>query len=84
MQALSMRLLRVFGELGKERLDLHTLLEAAGNDPAERRRALDAIEDLKRDGLLEERSGDFYAITAKAKRCDSDRVSREFSPLVAA
>ncbi len=67
MQALSMRLLRVFGELGKERLDLHTLLEAAGNDPAERRRALDAIEELKRDGMLEERSGDFYALTAKAK-----------------
>jgi hypothetical protein len=40
MQQLSIRLLRVFGELGKERLDLHTLLEAAGNDPAERRREM--------------------------------------------
>ena len=67
MQPLSIRLLRVFAELGKDRLDLHTLLESAGNDPAERRRVLDTIEELKRDGLLEERSGDFYALTAKAK-----------------
>lgn len=67
MQALSHRLLRVFGELGKDRLDLHTLLESAGNDPAERRLVLDSIEELKREGLLEERSGDFYRLTEKAK-----------------
>ncbi len=67
MQALSIRLLRVFGDLGKDRLDLHTLMESAGNDPAARRLVLDAVEELKREGLLEERSGDFYALTEKAK-----------------
>lgn len=67
MDTFSIRLLRVFAELGKERLDLHTLLEAAGSNPADRRRVLDTIEELKRDGMLEERSGDFYVLTAKAK-----------------
>jgi hypothetical protein len=67
MQPLSIRLLRVFGELGKDRLDLHTLLESAGNDPAERRLVLDAVEELKREGMLEERSGDYYVLTPKAK-----------------
>jgi hypothetical protein len=67
MQALAMRLLRLFAELGKERLDLHTLLESVGSDPRQRRLVLDAIEDLKRDGMLDERSGDFYAITEKGR-----------------
>jgi hypothetical protein len=75
MQPLSIRLLRVFGELGKDRLDLHTLLESAGNDPADRRLVLDAIEELKREGMLEERSGDFYALTAKAKATAAARWS---------
>jgi hypothetical protein len=75
MQPLSIRLLRVFGELGKDRLDLHTLLESAGSDPAERRLVLDAVEELKREGLLEERSGDFYALTEKAKASVAARWS---------
>ncbi len=62
-----MRVLRVFGELGKERLDLHALLESVGSDPGQRRQVLDALEELKREGLLNERSGDFYALTEKAR-----------------
>lgn len=75
MQALAIRLLRVFGDLGKDTLDLHTLLESAGNDPADRRLVLDAVEELKREGLLEERSGDFYALTEKAKTTIAARWS---------
>lgn len=67
MHPYSMRVLRVFGELGKERLDLHALLESAGSDPHQRRQVLDAVDELKREGLLNERSGDFYALTEKAK-----------------
>ena len=35
MKPLSLRVLRLFGEMGKDRLDLHALFEAAGNEPAE-------------------------------------------------
>ena len=64
---LSLRVLQLFGELGEERLDLHVLFEAAGNDPEERLRVLDAIEELVRAGMLEACSGDFYALTEKGK-----------------
>ena len=46
MNPLSVRVLRMFGELGRERLDLHALFEAGGNEPAERSRVLDAIDEL--------------------------------------
>ena len=46
MNELSGRVLMLFGQLGKESLDLHTLFEAAGNDPTERQLVLDAVEDL--------------------------------------
>jgi hypothetical protein len=52
----------------KDRLDLHVLFEAAGNEPAERRDVLDAIEELMRAGMLDECGGDFYALTEKGKR----------------
>lgn len=68
MDQLSLRILRLFGEMGKDRLDLHVLFEAAGNEPAERRRVLDAIVDLTREGMLDACSGDFYALTEKGKR----------------
>ncbi len=50
MKPLSLRVLRLFREMGKDRLDLHVLFEAAGNEPAERRRVLDAIDELTRAG----------------------------------
>lgn len=43
------------------------LFEAAGNEPEERLRVLDAIEELVRAGMLEASSGDFYALTEKGK-----------------
>ena len=67
MKALSLRILRLFGEMEKDRLDLHALFEAAGNEPAERREVLDAVEGLVKAGLLETRGGDFYMITEKGK-----------------
>jgi hypothetical protein len=53
--------------MGEDRLDLHVLFEAAGNEPEERLRVLDAVDELVRAGMLEARSGDFYALTVKGK-----------------
>jgi predicted transcriptional regulator len=61
----------MFGEMRKDRLDLHVLFEAAGNEPAERQRVLDAIEELIRAGLVESRGGDFYSLTEKGKAATS-------------
>ena len=67
MKPLSLRVLRLFREMGKDRLDLHVLFEAAGNGPAERRGVLDAIGELTRAGMLDACGGDFYALTEKGK-----------------
>jgi hypothetical protein len=67
MKPLSLRVLRLFGEMGKNRLDLHVLFEAAGNEPIERRGVLDAIDELIRAGMLEACGGDFFAVTEKGK-----------------
>jgi hypothetical protein len=64
---LSLRVLRLFGAMGADRLDLHVLFEAAGNEPEERLRVLDVIEELVRAGMLDARGGDFYALTEKGK-----------------
>jgi hypothetical protein len=53
--------------MGEDRLDLHVLFEAAGNDPEQRLRVLDAVDELVRAGMLDARGGDFYAITEKGK-----------------
>jgi hypothetical protein len=67
LKPLSSRVLEIFRLLGRERLDLHALFEAGGNEPAQRAEVLDAIEDLIRDGLIEAQGGDFYALTEKGK-----------------
>jgi len=67
MKPLSLRVLQLFGEMGRDRLDLHTLFEAAGNGSTERRDVLDAIEELIRAGMLDECGSDFYALTEKSK-----------------
>jgi hypothetical protein len=72
MKPLSLRVLKIFGEMKQERLDLHVLFEAAGNEPAERERVLDAVEELVNVGMLENRGGDFYSLTAKGKRAIAD------------
>lgn len=68
MKPLSLRVLRLFGEMGEDRLDLHVLFEAAGNQPEERLGVLDAIDELVHAGMLDACSGDFYALTEKGKR----------------
>jgi hypothetical protein len=67
MNPLSMRVLRLFGEMRKDRLDLHVLFDAAGNEPAERRCVLDAIDELTHAGMLDACGGDFYVLTEKGK-----------------
>jgi hypothetical protein len=67
MKPLSLRVLRLFDEMGTDRLDLHVLFEAGGNEATEREHVLDAIDELVRDGMLDASSGDFYALTQKGK-----------------
>ena len=67
MKPLSLDVLRLFGAMGEDRLDLHVLFEAAGNDSEERLRVLDAVDELVRAGMLDACGGDFYAMTEKGK-----------------
>ena len=67
MTPLSLRVMRSFEEMGKNRLDLHVLFEAAGNEPAERQGVLDVIDELTRAGMLDACGGDFYALTEKGR-----------------
>ncbi|NDQ56668.1 MAG: hypothetical protein GZ088_06290 [Acidipila sp.] len=65
MKPLRGRILQMFAKMNTDRLDLHVLFEAAGNDPAERQQVLDQIEALVRDGYLEPSGSDFYTLTKK-------------------
>jgi len=67
MTPLSLRVMRLFEEMGKNRLDLLVLFEAAGNEPAERRGVLDVIDELTRAGMLDACGVDFYALTEKGR-----------------
>ena len=67
MKPLSLRVLSLFRELGKDRLDLHALFEAAGNEPSGRQQVLDAVDELTREGALEACGSDFYSLTEKGK-----------------
>lgn len=67
MKPLSLRILRLFGEMGKDRLDLHVLFEAAGNEPAERQGVLDAVDELTSEGLLDASGSDFHVLTERGK-----------------
>ncbi|HEY6946056.1 MAG TPA: hypothetical protein VI431_13015 [Candidatus Acidoferrum sp.] len=71
MKPLALRVLRLFEEMGMDRLDLHVLFEAAGNEPSERQRVLDAVDELMRAGMVDACGGDFYALTEKGKRQSS-------------
>lgn len=73
MNSLSMRVLRLFGEMGREQLDLHVLFEAAGNEPSERSRVLDAIDELVGLGMVKARGSDFYELTESGKRAIAGR-----------
>ena len=67
MDVLAGKLLAMFGSFNKETLDLHELFEAGGNDPDARTAVLDTVERLVKDGLLEERGNDFYALTGAGR-----------------
>lgn len=67
MDELARRVLDLFAQMNSDTLDLHTLLEAGGNDPAAREAVIDLVSNLVNEGLLEERGSDFYAITSKGR-----------------
>ena len=67
MDTLARDILNMFASFKKETLDLHSLFEAGGNDPDARVAVLDKVDRLVRDGLLEGRSNDFYALTAEGR-----------------
>lgn len=67
MDTLARDILNMFASFKKETLDLHSLFEAGGNDPDGRVAVLDKVDRLVRDGLLEGRSNDFYALTAEGR-----------------
>ena len=67
MDMLAGKILGMFGSFNKDTLDLHELFEAGGNDPDARTAVLDTVERLVKDGLLEERGNDFYALTTTGR-----------------
>ncbi len=67
MDELMFRVLSLFGEMGRESLDLHTLFEAGGNDPKSRQQVLDVVTRLVDTGHLESKGGDFYTLTTKGQ-----------------
>lgn len=67
MDELAQRVLDLFTQMNRETLDLHTLFEAGGNDRTARERVFDVVTQLVREGLLDERGSDFFALTAKGK-----------------
>ncbi len=68
MDELTRRVLTMFQTLGKNRLDLHELFEAGGNDPDARTAVFDCVEQLVEEGLLEELGNDFYSLTEKGRQ----------------
>jgi hypothetical protein len=64
---LTRKVLNSFSVWRKDTLDLHELFEAGGNDPEARTAVFDIVERLVKDGLLEERGNDFYALTERGK-----------------
>jgi hypothetical protein len=73
MDDLTGRVLKLYGEMDSESLDLHTLFEAGGNDPASRQRVLDVVMRLVDTGHLESRGSDFYSITVRGQRALRDQ-----------
>lgn len=69
MQKLDRRLLLLFDELQRERVDLHAFFDlAGGNTPTAQGEVLAAVERLLERGWLEERGNDFYARTENGRR----------------
>lgn len=68
MKEKSVKVLKIFSDMQRERLDLHVIFESSGNEPAARAQVLDAMDDLVREGLLQSAGGDFYVLTDKGKQ----------------
>ena len=68
MKRLSAEVLKMFGDMQRDRLDLHVMFESSGNEPAGRAQVLDAVDDLVREGYLQSAGGDFYSLTDKGKQ----------------
>jgi len=77
LDELTRRVLGMFGELGRDSLDLHELFEAGGNDPDARREVFYRVESLVERGLLEERGNDFYALTEAGRAAASSAPGAE-------
>jgi hypothetical protein len=67
MDNLSKKVLLSFSVWRKDRLDLHELFEAGGNDPEARTAVFDIVERFVKDGILTEEGNDFYSLTEKGK-----------------
>jgi hypothetical protein len=68
LKRLSAEVLKMFGDMQRDRLDLHVMFESSGNEPAGRAQVLDAVDDLVREGYLQSAGGDFYLLTDKGKQ----------------
>ena len=62
------RVLKSFDLWKRDKLDLHTLFEAGENDPEARTAVFDSVEQLVKEGLLQEEGNDFYSLTEKGKK----------------
>lgn len=67
MDELARRVLNMFTQMNNDTLDLHTLLEAGGNDAATREQVIEVLAQLSREGFIEERGSDFYRLTDKGR-----------------
>lgn len=68
MNRVSAKVLKTFAEMKRDRLDLHVMFEASGNEPETRAQVVDAVDDLVREGFLQSTGGDFYELTEKGKK----------------
>ena len=77
MKRLTAEVLKMFGDMQRDRLDLHVMFESSGNEPAGRAQVLDAVDDLVREGYLQSAGGDFYSLTDKGKDALTHRESEK-------
>ena len=77
MKRLSAEVLRMFGDMQRDRLDLHVMFESSRNEPEGRAQVLDAVDDLVREGYLQSAGGDFYSLTDKGKDALAVRESEK-------
>lgn len=68
MNQIEKRVLASFEHWKKEKLDLHTLFEAGENDPDARTAVFDTVEQMVKEGLLQEEGNDFYSLTENGKK----------------